>query len=142
VNSSTLGHVHDHVHIRIVVVVGPAWDFYVLVSHTNIVGVDPVRNVSNTQQRKKGEVERLHFKSSGVAMTVNSTALSSPKVSYAHFRTDRISFTAAIPLLAIKTCSCAVSQNNLRVSGMFKKTCLGNNCVAAVVSNKVGNTRG
>ena len=37
-------------------------------------------------------------------MTVNWMARSSPNVSYAHFRTDRISLTAAIPLFAIRTC--------------------------------------
>ena len=37
-------------------------------------------------------------------MTVNWMALSSPNVSYAHFRTERISLTAAMPLLAIRTC--------------------------------------
>jgi len=36
-------------------------------------------------------------------MTVKWMALSSPNVSYAHFRTDLISFTAAIPLFAIRT---------------------------------------
>lgn len=36
-------------------------------------------------------------------MTVNWIARSSPNISYAHFRTDLISFTAAIPLLAMST---------------------------------------
>jgi hypothetical protein len=36
-------------------------------------------------------------------MTVNWIARSSPNVSYAHFRTERISLTAAIPLFAMST---------------------------------------
>lgn len=36
-------------------------------------------------------------------MTMNSMARSLPNVSYAHFRIERISLTAAIPLLQIKT---------------------------------------
>ena len=43
-------------------------------------------------------------------MTVNCMALSFPKVSYAHFRTDRISLTAAIPLLAMSTYHRATCQ--------------------------------
>ena len=36
-------------------------------------------------------------------MTVNSICLSEPNVSYDHFRMDRISLTAAIPLFAMRT---------------------------------------
>ncbi|KAG5461237.1 MAG: hypothetical protein BJ554DRAFT_6601, partial [Olpidium bornovanus] len=42
-------------------------------------------------------------RSSGVAMTVNWMAFSLPNVSYAHFLTDRIAFTAAMPFVDSKT---------------------------------------
>jgi hypothetical protein len=62
----------------------------------------------------------LACRSSGVAMTVNWIARSSPKVSYAHFRTERISLTAAIPLFAMSTCRKAQCQHtpNYRIYGL------------------------
>lgn len=47
-------------------------------------------------------------------MTVNCIARSSPKVSYAHFRTERISLTAAIPLLAMRTYEITRQQNSIQ----------------------------
>ena len=41
--------------------------------------------------------------SSGVAITKKLRAFSLPKVSYDHFRVERIAFTAAIPLFATST---------------------------------------
>lgn len=44
------------------------------------------------------------FRSSGVTITTKRTALSFLNISYDHRRTDRIHFTAAIPLFAINIC--------------------------------------
>lgn len=45
----------------------------------------------------------LPLRSSGVTITTNRTALSFLNISYDQRRTDLMHFTAAIPLLAIKT---------------------------------------
>jgi hypothetical protein len=78
----------------------------------------------------------LACRSSGVAMTVNWIARSSPKVSYAHFRTERISLTAAIPLFAMSTCKKAPCQStsNSSIHG-FPHIC--NDRVSIVRRHKV-----
>lgn len=47
--------------------------------------------------------DNLPFKSSGVTITTNLTALSFLNISYDHLLMDLIHLTAAIPLFAIKT---------------------------------------
>jgi hypothetical protein len=49
--------------------------------------------------------KNTYRKSSGVAITTNEIALSSPNTSYAHRRMLRMALTAATPLFAIKTFS-------------------------------------
>jgi len=88
-------------------------------------------------------------------MTVNWIARSSPNVSYAHFRTDLISFTAAMPLLAIKTCYAKSEQFGIRqlARGEQKYRCdysvsimLGDeildlawsSCIQVIAPNEVG----
>ena len=46
----------------------------------------------------------LALRSSGVTITTNLTAHSFLNISYDHRRTDRMHFTAAMPLFAINTC--------------------------------------
>lgn len=77
-------------------------------------------------------------KSSGVAMTVNSTARSSPNVSYAHFRIERISLTAAIPLLAMRTWKKEAIRLE-RWGAVHLITHLGDDGVTALALDKVGN---
>lgn len=74
-------------------------------------------------------------------MTVNSIARSSPNVSYAHFRIERISLTAAIPLLAMRTWK----EEAIRLEGWggaYSITYLGNDGVTALALDKVGDLSG
>lgn len=68
-------------------------------------------------------------------MTVNWIARSSPNVSYAHFRTERISLTAAIPLFAMRTCTASAHQASECHSACSAH--IGDDCVAIVCRDKV-----
>jgi hypothetical protein len=69
-------------------------------------------------------------------------ARSSPKVSYAHFRTERISLTAAMPLLAIRTCRETVVSQGRRIPRVLGQTHIADDSVAVVASHEVLHFRG
>lgn len=55
------------------------------------------------KKKEKWKLPAFAFRSSGVTITTKRIARSLRNISYAHLRTDLMHFTAAIPLLAIKT---------------------------------------
>lgn len=88
VDTCPLGDVNDEVDVGVVVVVGAAGNLDEAVSHADVVGVDlSVRwsggagRVSPLQREEISLQGTGTNRSSGVAIAVNSTARSSPKVS-------------------------------------------------------------
>jgi hypothetical protein len=99
-----LGNVDDQLDVGVVVVVCASG--HLRLSAVALLGGHRTlhwRALTSTYWSAMRMYSAFACRSSGVAMTVNWMARSSPKVSYAHFRTERISLTAAMPLLAMST---------------------------------------
>ena len=115
----SLGDVKDEVNIGVVVIVGSSRNWNEVVCQLDVLCIclgeegrrrggeegksSNSHNCNNYNNfHHKPAVKTLTFRSSGVTMAWNCTALSFPNISYAHLLTDRMNLTAPIPLLATR----------------------------------------